>query len=229
MFHFKRYIDKNKNMKVEVNVPSELSEITLGQYQKFVKLYEGEVTEEFMALKMLEIFCGVRLKDAYQMRYKDIDGVVEVISSMLNQKPQLVQRFKMGGVEYGFIPNLDDMSFGEYIDLDTYLPKWDEIHRAMAVLYRPIKEKHGNKYNIVDYEVVDSEHYKSMPMDAVISSILFFYRLGSDLSKAMMNYLEESKESRLVQYLSSEKNGVGISQYTHLLKEILDDLNISPN
>jgi len=216
-------------MKVEVTVPSELKEITLGQYQKFVKLYEGEVTEEFMALKMLELFCGVKLKDAYQMRYKDIDGIVEVISSMLNQKPQLIQRFKMNGVEYGFIPNLDDMSFGEYIDLDTYLPNWQEMHRAMAVLYRPIKEKHGNKYNIVDYEVVNSEVYKDMPMDAVISSILFFYRLGTDLSKAMMNYLEESKESRLVQYLTSDKNGGGINQYTHLLKEILDDLNISLN
>ena len=216
-------------MKLEINVPSELSEITLGQYQKFVKLYQGEVTEEFMALKMLEIFCGVKLKDAYQMRYKDIDGIVEVLSSMLNQKPKLVQRFKMNGVEYGFIPNLDDMSFGEYVDLDTYLPDWQEMHRAMAVLYRPIKEKHGQKYNIVDYEVVDAEVYKQMPMDAAISSILFFYRLGIDLSKAMMNYLEESKETRLVQYLSSEQNGGGISQYTQSLKAILDDLNISLN
>lgn len=216
-------------MKLEINVPSELSEITLGQYQRFVKLYQGEVTEEFMALKMLEIFCGVKLKDAYQMRYKDIDGIVEVLTSMLNQKPQLIQRFKMKGVEYGFIPNLDDMSFGEYVDLDTYLPDWQEMHRAMAVLYRPVKEKHGKKYNIVDYEVVDAEVYKDMPMDAAISSILFFYRLGIDLSKAMMNYLEESKETRLVQYLSSEQNGGGISQYTQSLKEILDDLNISLN
>jgi len=214
-------------MKLQINVPSELGEITLGQYQKFVKLYQGEVTEEFMALKMLEIFCGVKLKDAYQMRYKDVDGVVEVLSSMLNQKPQLVQRFKLGDVEYGFIPNLDDMSFGEYVDLDTYLGNWEEMHRAMAVLYRPIKQKHGDKYNIVDYEVVNSEMYKNMPMDAVMSSILFFYRLGIDLSKAMMNYLEESKETRLVQYLSSDKNGVGISQYTQSLKAILDDLNIS--
>jgi hypothetical protein len=214
-------------MKLQINVPSELGEITLGQYQKFVKLYQGEVTEEFMALKMLEIFCGVKLKDAYQMRYKDVDGVVEVLSSMLNQKPQLVQRFKLGDVEYGFIPNLDDMSFGEYVDLDTYLGNWEEMHRAMAVLYRPIKQKYGDKYNIVDYEVVNSEMYKNMPMDAVMSSILFFYRLGIDLSKAMMNYLEESKETRLVQYLSSDKNGVGISQYTQSLKAILDDLNIS--
>ncbi len=216
-------------MKLEINVPDSLSEITLGQYQKFVKLYSGEVTEEFLALKMLEIFCGVKLSEAYQMRFKDVDGVVELLTTILNEKPQLVQRFKLGDVEYGFIPNLDDMSFGEYVDLDTYIGDWQNIHRAMAVLYRPIKDKHGERYNLVPYEVVDAEVYKNMPLDAAISSVLFFYRLGIDLSRAMTNYLEEGKESRLVQYLSSDKNGDGINQYTHLLKGILDDLNISLN
>lgn len=216
-------------MKLEINVPDSLSEITLGQYQKFVKLYSGEVTEEFLALKMLEIFCGVKLSEAYQMRFKDVDGVVELLTEILNDKPQLVQRFKMKGVEYGFIPNLDDMSFGEYVDLDTYIGDWQNIHRAMAVLYRPIKDKHGERYNLVPYEVVDAEMYKDMPLDAALSSVLFFYRLGIDLSRAMTNYLEEGKESRLVQYLNSEKSGDGINQYTHLLKGILDDLNISLN
>lgn len=216
-------------MRVEINVPDSLSEIRLEQYQKFVKLYTGEVTEEFLALKMLEIFCGVKLSEAYQMRFKDVDGVVELLSTLLNEKPNLVQRFAMNGVEYGFIPNLDDMSFGEYIDLDTYIGDWQNIHRAMAVLYRPIKDKKGERYNIVPYEIVDAEVYKQMPLDAVISSVLFFYRLGIDLSRAMTNYLEESKESRLVQYLTSEANGDGINHYTHLLKGILDDLNISLN
>lgn len=217
------------SMKVNITVPDSLSEIRLEQYQKFVRLYEGEVTEEFMALKMLEIFCGIKLNDAYQMRYKDIDAIVQILSNTLNDKPQLVRTFKMDGVEYGFIPNLDDMSFGEYIDLDTYIGDWQNIHKAMAVLYRPIKARYGERYNIVPYEVIDAETMRKMPMDAVVSSVLFFYRLGIDLSKAMTNYLEEAEETRLVQYLSSGQNGVGINHYTHLLRGILDDLNISLN
>jgi hypothetical protein len=217
------------SMKVEINVPDSLSEIRLEQYQKFVKLYDGEVTEEFMALKMLEIFCGVKLSDAYNMRFKDVDGITHLLTDLLNEKPQLRRTFKMDGVEYGFIPNLDDMSFGEYIDLDTYLGDWQNIHKAMAVLYRPIKDKHGERYNIVPYEVIDSETMRKMPMDAVLGSVLFFYRLGMDLSKAMIHYLEEQEESRIVQYLNSEESGVGISQYTHSLRAILDDLRISLN
>lgn len=216
-------------MKVEINVPDSLREIRLEQYQKFVKLYDGEVTEEFMALKMLEIFCGVKLSDAYNLRYKDVDGVVQILNETLNDKPQLVRTFFMDGVEYGFIPNLDDMSFGEYIDLDTYLGDWQNIHKAMAVLYRPIKSKYGERYNIVDYQIIDSEMMRKMPMDAVLGAVLFFYRLGMDLSKAMISYLEEQEESRIVQYLNSEENGVGINQYTHSLKAILDDLRISLN
>ena len=50
-----------------------------------------------------------------------------------------------------------------------------------------------------------------------------------DLSKAMISYLEEQEESRIVQYLNSEESGVGINQYTHSLKAILDDLRISLN
>ena len=121
------------------------------------------------------------------------------------------------------------MSFGEYVDLDTYISDWQNIHKAMAVLYRPIKEKHGNRYNIVPYQVIDAESMRQMPLDAVIGSVLFFYRLGIDLSKAMMNYLEEEQQTRLVQYLSSDKNGDGINHYSHLLKEILHDLKISLN
>ena len=216
-------------MKVEINVPDSLREIRLEQYQKFVKLYDGEVTEEFMALKMLEIFCGVKLSDAYNLRYKDVDGVVQILNETLNDKPQLVRTFFMDGVEYGFIPNLDDMSFGEYIDLDTYLGDWQNIHKAMAVLYRPIKSKYGERYNIVDYQIIDSEMMRKMPMHAVLGAVLFFYRLGMDLSKAMISYLEEQEESRIVQYLNSEESGVGINQYTHSLKAILDDLRISLN
>ena len=216
-------------MRVDINVPDSQGEIRLEQYQRFVKLYDGEVTEEFLALKMLEIFCGVKLSDAYQIRYKDVDGIVQILREVLNEKPQLRKTFFMNGVEYGFIPNLDDMSFGEYIDLDTYISDWQNIHKAMAVLYRPIKDKHGNRYNIVPYEVIDAESMRQMPLDAVIGSVLFFYRLGIDLSKAMMNYLEEEQETRLVQYLSSDKNGDGINHYSHLLKEILHDLKISLN
>jgi hypothetical protein len=216
-------------MKIEVIIPSELSEITLDQYQRYLKITEKETDEGFLRSKMLEIFCNIKLTDTLKMKLGDVNAITEILNEMFESKPKLVQRFKMKGIEYGFIPNLDDISLGEYIDLDSFLGDWDNMHRAMAVLYRPIKQKYGERYNIEEYQVGDGEVMKDMPMDAVISSVLFFYHLGIDLSQAMMNYLEDSQETRLVQYLSSDKSGAGINQFTHSLKEILQDLRISLN
>ena len=216
-------------MKVEITIPDSLSEVTLDQYQRYLKIQDNNQDEKFLASKMIEIFCGVKLSDTLKMKYADVDGICNILVDMFNEKPQLVTKFKMKGVEYGFIPKLDDISLGEYIDLDAFLGDWDNMHRAMAVLYRPIENKYGDKYSIKDYEAGDGEVMKDMPLEAVISSIIFFYHLGIDLSQAMMNYLEEQEETSLVQYLNSEASGVGINQFTHSLKEILDDLKISLN
>ncbi len=216
-------------MKVEITIPDSLSEVTLDQYQRYLKIQDNNQDEKFLASKMIEIFCGVKLSDTLKMKYADVDGICNILVDMFNEKPQLVTKFKMKGVEYGFIPKLDDISLGEYIDLDAFLGDWENMHRAMAVLYRPIESKYGDKYSIVDYEAGDGEVMKDMPLDAVISSIIFFYHLGIDLSQAMMNYLEEQEETSLVQYLNSEASGVGINQFTHSLREILDDLKISLN
>jgi hypothetical protein len=216
-------------MKIEITIPDSLSEVTLDQYQRFLKIQENNEDEKFLASKMIEIFCRVKLTDTLKMKVSDVDSICSILLEMFNQKPQLVTKFKMKGVEYGFIPKLDDISLGEYVDLDSFLGDWDNMHRAMAVLYRPIESKYGEKYLIKEYEVTDGEIMKDMPLEAVISSIIFFYHLGIDLSQAMMNYLEESKETNLVQYLSSEKSGVGLRQFSNSLSLILDELKISLN
>jgi hypothetical protein len=110
------------------------------------------------------------------------------------------------------------MTFGEYVDLDSNLGNWDNMYKAMAVLYRPIKQKVGDKYIIEDYK--GDLYYDAMihtPMDAVVSSMVFFYNLGKELSVAMTKYLEEEgmlEDSMLSQ--TSLISGDGISQYKHL-------------
>ena len=215
-------------MKVEVYIPDTLSEITLGQYQKYLKIQSENEDENFLAIKMIEIFCGLRGDTIMAMKANSIKDVTMILTDMFNEKPQLVKEFKLNGRTYGFIPKLEDMSFGEYIDLDTYIGDMENIHRAMNVLYRPIKQKYQDKYLIEDYTGNDPDIMKSMPMDAVLSSILFFYNLGMDLSKAMLNFLEE-EEMDLVQRQILEESGDGINQFSDSLREILDDLKISPN
>ena len=162
-------------MKVELIVPNSLNEVTLGQYQEYLKLTEiKDLTETQLSFKMIEIFCGVKAESVRHIKASDVTDIVNIISTMFESKPSLVHTFKMGGVEYGFIPNLDEMSFGEYIDLDTSIGDWDNMEKAMGVLYRPIEIRKGNRYTIKEYDAGDTEHLKDMPLDAVLGSILFF-------------------------------------------------------
>ena len=216
-------------MRVKITVPNDLSEIKLWQYQKFVKIQEDNTDENFLASKMIEIFCGISLKEAYTLKAKDVHRITGILADMFEQKPHIKTRFVLNGVEYGFIPNLDDMTLGEYVDLDTYLGKWQQVEKAMAVLYRPIVNTYKDKYNIEEYKAEGSEVFKDLPMDIVFGSMLFFYRLGIDLSRLMTVYLEQNKEKPLPPSLNLGRNGDGINQFLHSLRGILDDLSISLN
>ena len=122
-------------MRVQVYIPDTLSEITLGQYQKYLKIQSENEDENFLAIKMIEIFCGLRGDTIMAMKAHSIKDITLILTEMFNEKPALVKKFKMGKKTYGFIPKLDDMTFGEYIDLDTYIGDTANLHRAMAVLY----------------------------------------------------------------------------------------------
>ena len=217
-------------MKIEINVPTSLSEVTLGQYQKFLKIAEDNPEGNFLNAKMIEIFCGIPLSDSYKLKMSSVTAIIDILNELLSQTPKRVEQFTMNSVQYGFIPDLDEMSLGEYVDLDGNASDWNNMHIAMNVLYRKIKIKKSGKYNIVDYNVENPEKMKDMPLDAAIGSLFFFYNLGMELSKHTILSSNNQVEMEAYQdQLISQTNGDGISQFMVSLTEILQDLKISLN
>ena len=217
-------------MRITVNVPTSLSEITLGQYQNFIKISENNPEGNFLDAKMIEIFCGIPLSESYKLKMHSVAAIIDILTEMLESKPKHVQRFKMNGVEYGFIPDLNEMSLGEYVDLDNNASKWEMMHIAMNVLYRPIKVSKLGKYSIEDYSVSNPEKMKDMPLDAAIASLFFFYHLGMELSRDTILSLDKQQQMEIYQGQQTlEGSGVGINQFMDSLTEILQDLKISLN
>lgn len=217
-------------MKIEINVPTSLNEITLGQYQKYLKIAENNPDGNFLDAKMIEIFCGIPLSDSYKIKMSSVRAIVDILVNLLESKPTHVERFEMNGVQYGFIPDLDEMSLGEYIDLDNNASQWENMHVAMNVLYRPIKTSKLGKYNIEDYNVKNPEAMKDMPLGAAIGSLFFFYNLGIELANHTILYSNNQAEMEIYQeHLTSIENGGGINQFMDSLTEILQNLKISLN
>tara|TARA_R110002020_G_scaffold429294_2_gene638815 strand:- start:85 stop:732 length:648 start_codon:yes stop_codon:yes gene_type:complete len=209
-----------------LKVPNKLSEITLGQYQQFSKISTDDAEEDFLQKKTIEIFCGVDLKDVNTFKYSSIIKVIQIINKMFNQKPSLTQRFKYKKYEFGFIPKLDDMSFGEYVDLDTLMSDWETMHEAMAVLFRKIENKTKNDYTIVDYNINETEDMKQMPLDVALGAIFFLDSLKTELYNHILNYLKtESKKIKTEQKQHLQKIMDGGFHFTPLVKETSQNLS----
>ena len=214
-------------MEVKLVIPTSLNEITLGQYQEFSKL---DITKESeVQSKMIEIFCKVPVEVVRSMKAKDITDICTIINNMFDVEHQMLNRFDLNGVKYGFIPDLENMSFGEYVDLDTFMGDNDNLHRAMNVLYRPIDLKQGVRYTLKEYDPDINEEAKNYPLDACFGAMVFFYDLGKDLSTVILNSSSKQNEQNLAQYLDSLQNGDGTIPSMQSLTEILQDLKISLN
>ena len=216
-------------MKAMIEVPSHLSEISLKQYQKYVNIQEKNDDTYFLQCKMIEIFCNVAHKDVLTFKMSDADMITKKINDLISQKPKLVESFYIKDVEFAFHPDIEDMTLGEYIDLDTYIGDWQNIHSAMNVLYRPVLKRSKGKYSVSDYNPNHKDIMLYMPLDAVISSVFFLLNLGIDLSIAMSHYLQEEGKKQQVQGLDLDNVGDGIKVFTDSLTEILQGLNISQN
>jgi hypothetical protein len=219
-------------MKLAITIPTDLSEIKLSQYIKFMNIAEQNEESDFLHHKMIEIFCNVELKYVSQFKRKQIVEIVTTINKLFEKIPPFKNRFTLNGTEYGFIPNLDDISQGEYMDLDNYITDWKDLHRSMAVMYRPITMKLKDKYTIESYEGSNfyAEKMLDAPLDVVLASRVFFYHLGNELLKSTLTYLEENPQIQtILNKHNSENGGAGIHQFTHWLKEMSDDLMKSPD
>jgi len=147
--HHLRYID----MKMKITIPTSLKDITLRQYKHFLKVQEDITDEGFLNAKMIEIFCNIRLDEVMLLHLRDSLAITDKITKIFDEKPSLVTMFKLNGTEYGFQPQLDEITLGEYIDLDTFISDWDNMEKAMNVLYRPVLVKLKGKYSIDEYQL----------------------------------------------------------------------------
>lgn len=220
-------------MKVEILIPSSLREVTLEQYQKFARINTDENQDTgFMMHKTVEIFCNLDLKDIAKIKFTSVQEILNDINRLFEPKQDLIRTFTMGGVEYGFIPALDDMTLGEYVDLDENFTDWDSMHKAMAVLFRPVTLRKGDRYQIEEYEGMDAaERMKKMPLDVVMGAMVFFYRLNKELLQTTLNFLgrESAKILTTQQQQHLAKNGDGIRASMESLREMLPSLKASLN
>jgi len=217
--------------KVELEIPSSLDEITLSQYQRYMKVVdknESEQATDFVNKKLIEIFCNIPLNEVDQIAFHEYEKILVVLKEAFDQKPEHKRLFNFYNVEMGFLPKLDEITLGEFIDVESNIGDWQNIHKAMAVLYRPVNFRKNESYTIAPYTPKEDfqEMMKDMPLSIVMGAMVFFYDLGMELSVATLNYMDKlAKDKNNIQLKRLlEQNGDGLAQFTNLAKGISSDL-----
>lgn len=187
-------------MRLKVNIPNSLDDITVEQFQRLNFLNDSDLEGERLDNEMLKLFTGV--ENVGDISKKDRAYILEAITNALTKVGEFKQRFKIGNIEFGLIPNFDKIVGSEYTDLIKYSENIEDLHRLIAVAYRPIKLKDVFKnYQIVNYSGTSelAELMKQTPMSIVNGFNGFFLTLSNDLEAHIQKCTAEErmKETQL--------------------------------
>ena len=208
---------------VKITIPEHLGDIKLGKYKEFIINADEENGDQLA----LYYFCGLDGDMQEGMKKKDLDEIRNQLGEVLSEKPTLTKSFQYNSKEYGFHPKLEDISLGEYIDLDTYLKEpYKEAEKILGVLYRPITKKMFGRHDIENYD--PDKHnglgFQDLGADIFMGCLLFFYRIVTDLQITFLKSLEKEKNQDMMHNPNSVESGDGMESYIKLLKAISSDL-----
>ncbi len=194
----------------EITIPTSWSEIELKTFRAYTmyKAKNKEVSALEEKMFCVELFCNLTAEEVRSLNIQDLNNVYGDLIKILEDKNANIkfeQTFKFKGKEYGFIPNLSKLSTGEWVDYEELMKQggyWENAHKIMSILFRPVTKKRGKKYSIEEYndEHINqhSDDFLSLKMDKVIGAQSFFFRLGIDLLETLRTYTLKEKEKRSI-------------------------------
>jgi hypothetical protein len=181
-------------MKIKLTIPESYADITVSQYKKMLDTWEDNKGSEAVQ-KVLEVFCGAEEGLVNRIHVEELNKITRELT-WLFREPQLTdfylhQSFVMDGVEYGFIPNMQELTVGEFADMETYMEKgmYENMQEMLAILYRPIVRKKMKLYEIETYNPsqIKVDAMGECKMDVAIGAVVFFYRIAGQLAQSLQH------------------------------------------
>ena len=181
-------------MKIKVNIAANAKAVTLSQYIDYCNAVD--------ASERVRVITGKSMDSIKLLQASVIDEIVMKFEAAIQLCTDGFERkVRIGAIELGFIPDLSEMTFGEYVDLDSACTSLykdgkldaDAALKMMAVLYRPITAKWAGRYDIDKYDSTKVGRYidtvKLLTLDHVLNVLVFFSSLEQELYASSLDYL----------------------------------------
>jgi len=181
--------------------------MTVEQYQRI------QVNKLFLdnpnPAKLLSVYLDIPESEIKNANKEQVAFVEQVIFQRLteNVTKDMIFTFDYEGKTYGFENNWKKLAWGAWQDLEFLSAEniTDNIHKLLAVLYRPVTEMKGTKYKIEPYDAdtIDerAESFKKIPIKIWFgSSQLFFF-----ISRTYIDNIKNTMEWQMKTYRLMEK------------------------
>lgn len=166
-----------------------LMDITIEDFLKITNLQSTD--DAFIRKELIKHF---KLED---MNVVDFESFLNGLHLILKQDAKFINRFTLNGVDYGFVPNLDNIKTKEWVDIDLYQADPQSIHKLLSILYRPVKKQkwyhrlfNKDRYEIEDYNGSHNDFLRA-PIEIYLGMMVFFYRLKKELLITTNTYTQK--------------------------------------
>ena len=188
-------------MKYKIEIPTSLDDITLAQFKEYSLMISRETEEDLTFKKqVINLFCTGDTEKIEFFKKKQIDSIFADFNEMLESERNIFEKIvTIDGKDYGFIPNLKDLSIGEFSDIETLMKDgvFENIEKVLAVLYRPVINKVKHLYNIADYDGLndrDKLFLNKFPVKNFHGTMVFFLIIAKELLMHTHQFLKENQQ-----------------------------------
>ena len=184
---------KKKGKQKSYNLITSWADVTLEKWIKLIAAQTGTKTKE--ARETIAAMSDIPKSLIDEMALKDVAIIMSKLSELQGEKnTELKKIIEIEGQQYAFHPNLDDLTLGEYADIETFIKAGLEkkMPEIMAVLFRPITEREKDVYAIAAYDgkiAIRAEKMKRMSAEQVQSALVFFYHFAQVLLMILQSFL----------------------------------------
>jgi hypothetical protein len=169
-----------------------------------VKQYVDFLNNEGNDIGQVSAIMGQSKDFVRQLTPEDIEKVINSFRDVIGT-PLANHQHKWNG--YGFIPDINKISFGEWLDLDTNCKDFPKnLPKLLSILYRPIASEIGTKYKIEQYtadHLSNAKDFEQMPLSIANGALLFFSTIESELVTTSLSYLESQIQTNLTKAMET--------------------------
>lgn len=220
--------------------------------ENYVKIFKQKdiFSDDYFAARIISEVTDCPVEDLLEGDAQEMNYVAAYILSLIPQEtPKFIDRFELDGVQYGFFPKWRDLTYAEFVDMDTISTKKPDellslLHILASIMYRPITTQRSQhdfdieKYNLESMKERAELFKKKLDIKYILGAQFFFINYARTFSSyTQMSLMKKIpmwtrikliwKMRKLIWVIVFKRHSVGLLSQTELLEMILQNTTIS--